>query len=121
MTPLIKYNINLLIIFSVISYFTIGQYFGLPAFLGPVLFILLLFGLIFSVMVGERLKEGLPEHSIWISKMSWTFLYVLVVSMGSFVFGLIPVSTPYTIFPVAAIYLIIIIYKMMSSKKLFAD
>lgn len=112
MSPIIKYNLHLFIAFSVLTYFTIGSHFVLPEFLRPVLFILMIFSLIFSVMIGEKLKKGLSEYLVGLSKLVWTCSYMVILSLGSFVFNVLPSSTSEAILPIAAIYIIVIVYKI---------
>ncbi|MGF2616123.1 hypothetical protein FZC84_10780 [Rossellomorea vietnamensis] len=116
MPPILKYNIHLFAVFSLITYFTIGSHFYLPEFLRPLLFIVMIFASIFLVMMGETFKKGLPEKGVNLSRLSWTIIYVLVVLLGSYVFGVLPGYTLQAFLPLASIYLLLLILKISRNK-----
>lgn len=109
MTPIIKYNIHLLIFFFSLMFFTFGQQLGLPNTLAPVLFILMIFGFIFSAVVGERFKKGIDSQFILISKIVWTLLYIFI---GGLVFDTISAYTVQAVMPFAVLYLAYGLWKL---------
>ncbi|WP_421385190.1 hypothetical protein ACOJQI_10630 [Bacillus salacetis] len=117
MTPILKYNLHLLVFFFSLMYFTFGQQLGLPVFLMPILFILMIFGFIFSAVVGERFKKGIDVQSILVSKLAWTFLYVTVILTGSYVFNTIKDYTVEAFMPFAVLYIAYALVKLYKTKK----
>ncbi|EDL66716.1 hypothetical protein [Bacillus sp. SG-1] len=116
MTPIVKYNFHLLIFFFSLMYLTFGQQLGLPNFLAPVLFIMMIFGFIISAVVGERFKKGIHPQFVLVSKMAWTLLYVLFVLTGGLVFGTISANTVQAVMPLAALYLAYALWKLRKNK-----
>ena len=116
MTPILKYNLHLIVFFYSLMFLAFGQQLGLPDFLAPVLFILMIFGFIVSAVVGERFKKGISPQLILISKMAWTLFYVLIVIIGGLVFDTIANSTVQTVMMLAAMYLAYGLWKLRKTK-----
>ncbi|WP_409254243.1 hypothetical protein V1502_10235 [Bacillus sp. SCS-153A] len=112
MTPILKYNLHLLIFFFSLMYYTFGQQLPLPNSLSPVFFILMIFGFIFSAVAGERFKKGIDRQHILLSKIVWTLLYASVLMVGGLAFDTIQPYTLQAALPLAGLYLAYAFWKL---------
>jgi hypothetical protein len=69
---LIKYNIHLFVFFFALSFLIYGHSWTLPDLLRPILFIVMIFGFIFSSVAGGRFKKAISIKKAEIWKSAWT-------------------------------------------------
>jgi Na+/H+-dicarboxylate symporter len=77
----------------------------------------MIFGFIFSAVVGERFKKGIDTHKIVISKIIWTCLYVTVILIGGYVFDTIQPYTIQAFLPLASLYIAFALLKLARGNK----
>jgi hypothetical protein len=114
---LIKYNIHLFVFFFALSFLIYGHSWTLPDLLRPILFIVMIFGFIFSSVAGGRFKKAISIKKAEIWKSAWTAAFMLSITISTIFYELIEPSQMVIILTIGGLYLLSSIFSILKKEE----